>query len=87
MSDSMRPYGQQPTRLLRPQDSLGKKSGVGCHFLLQFFKLDMNNLLLILKLCFGSTPIKVFPKYNTHNFKKITSYGYMCVHVYVCMSV
>ena len=28
------PYGQQPTRLLHPQDSLGKNTGVGCHFLL-----------------------------------------------------
>ena len=34
MSDSVRLYGQQPTRLLRPQDSLGKNTGVGCHFLL-----------------------------------------------------
>ena len=25
----MRPYGQQPTRLLCPQDSLGKNTGVG----------------------------------------------------------
>ena len=30
----MRPCGQQPTRLLCPQDSLGKNTGVGCHFLL-----------------------------------------------------
>ena len=29
-----RPHGQQPTRLLCPQDSLGKNTGVGCHFLL-----------------------------------------------------
>ena len=33
----MRPYGQQPTRLLCPQDSLGKNTGVGCHFLLQTY--------------------------------------------------
>ena len=31
----MRPYGQQPTRLFCPQDSLGKSTGVGCQFLLQ----------------------------------------------------
>ena len=30
----LRPHGQQPTRLLCPQDSLGKNTGVGCHFLL-----------------------------------------------------
>ena len=82
----MRPYGQQPTRLLRPQDSLGKNSGVGCHFLLQFFELDKNNLLLILKLCFGSTPIKVFPKYNTHNFKKLPRMV-ICVCMCVCVCV
>ena len=35
MSDSLRPHGQQPTRLLSPQDFLGKNTGVGCHFLLQ----------------------------------------------------
>ena len=33
VSDSVRPYGQQPTRLLCPLDSLGKNTGVGCHFL------------------------------------------------------
>ena len=35
MSNSMQPFGQQPTRLLCPQDSLGKNTGVGCHYLLQ----------------------------------------------------
>ena len=33
VSDSVRPYGQQPTRPLCPSDSLGKNTGVGCHFL------------------------------------------------------
>ena len=28
---ALRPHGQQPTRLLRPQASPGKNSGVGCH--------------------------------------------------------
>ena len=35
MSDSVRPYGQQPTRLLCPPDSPGKNTGVGCHFFVQ----------------------------------------------------
>ena len=35
MSDSVRPHGLQPTRLLRPWDSPGKNTGVGCHVLLQ----------------------------------------------------
>ena len=35
VSDSLRPPGLYPTRLLCPWDSLGKNSGVGCHFLHQ----------------------------------------------------
>ena len=33
MSDSVRPDRRQHTRLLRPWDSPGKNTGVGCHFL------------------------------------------------------
>ena len=33
--DSVRPHRWQPNRLLHPWDSLGKNTGVGCHFLLQ----------------------------------------------------
>ena len=35
VSDSLRPRGLQPTRLLCPWDFPGKNAGVGCHFLLQ----------------------------------------------------
>ena len=35
MSDSLRPHGLQPTRLLSPWDFPGKSTGVGCQFLLQ----------------------------------------------------
>ena len=34
VSDSSRPHGLQPTRLLRPWDLPGKSTGVGCHCLL-----------------------------------------------------
>ena len=37
VSDSSRPHGLQPTRLLCPWDFLGKSTGVGCHCLLRFF--------------------------------------------------
>ena len=40
MSDSVQPHGQQPTRLLCAWDSLGKNTGVGCHFLLQCRKVE-----------------------------------------------
>ena len=39
MPNSMLPHGLQPTRLLRPWDSPGKSTGVGCHFLLQCMKV------------------------------------------------
>ena len=35
VSDSLRPNGLLPTRLLRPWDFPGKNTGVGCHFLLK----------------------------------------------------
>ena len=40
MSGSMRPQRRQPTRLPHPWDSLGKNTGVGCHFLLQCMKVE-----------------------------------------------
>ena len=33
VSDSVQPHRRQPTRLPHPWDSLGKNTGVGCHFL------------------------------------------------------
>ena len=39
VSDSVRPHRRQPTRLRSPWDSLGKNTGVGCHFLLQCMKV------------------------------------------------
>ena len=35
----MRPQRRQPTRFPHPWDSLGKNTGVGCHFLLQCMKV------------------------------------------------
>ena len=35
MSDSSRPHGLQPIRLLHPWDFPGKSTGVGCHCLLR----------------------------------------------------
>ena len=35
--DSVRPHRRQPIRLPRPWDSPGKNTGVGCHFLLQYY--------------------------------------------------
>ena len=40
VSNSARPHGLQPTRLLCPWDSPGKNIGVGCYFLLQCMKVE-----------------------------------------------
>ena len=45
MSDSSRPHGQQPTRLLRPRDFPGKSTGVGCHWLWLLYKLRISEVL------------------------------------------
>ena len=43
MSDSQRPHGLQPTRLLHPRDFPGKSTGVGCHCLLRRRLLETPN--------------------------------------------
>ena len=40
---TLRPHRRQPTRLPCPWDSPGKKTGVGCHFLLQCMKVKSEN--------------------------------------------
>ena len=48
MSDSLRPYGLQPARLLCPWNFPGKDTGVSCHFLLQGIFLTLgSNLHLV----------------------------------------
>ena len=45
VSDSSRPRGLQPTRLLRPWDFPGKSTGVGCHHLLRSHFLGLSKSL------------------------------------------
>ena len=49
MSNSSRPHGLQPTRLLHPWDLPGKSTGVGCHCLLHVSLLwcDKNGTLTL----------------------------------------
>ena len=49
MSDSLRPHGLQPNRLLRPWDLPGKSTGVGCHFLLRILYIIIRNYTLMYK--------------------------------------
>ena len=54
----MQPYGQQPTRLLCPQDSPGKNTGVGCHVLLQNKHLNIYQILIETQVEFTETNFK-----------------------------
>ena len=57
---TLQPYGPKPPRLLRPWDSPGKNTGVGCHFLLQgIFPTQGSNprLLCLLHWQAGSLPL------------------------------
>ena len=57
MSDSSRPHGLQPTRLLCPWDFPGKSTGAGCHCLLPD---NLSVYALSIELRFGnSTRLKV----------------------------
>ena len=51
VSDSVRPYRRQPTRLRSLWDSPGKNSWVGCHFLLQVWRgISLENTLMLGKI-------------------------------------
>ena len=59
MSDSLQPYGLQPSRLLHPWDSPGKDTGVGCHVLQSTFLTWGSNAchLCLLHWRAGSLPL------------------------------
>ena len=66
MSDSSRPHGLQPTRILRPWDFPGKSTGVGCHCLLLMtavFRVKWNKYSWLHRTyCFSSKYILFFFK-------------------------
>ena len=49
VSDSLRPHGLQPTRLLHPWDFPGKGTGVGCHCLLRLIWREHSNYCKVTK--------------------------------------
>ena len=72
MSESLRPHGLQPIRLLCPWDSPGKNTGVGFHFLFQgilltqgsnphFLHWQAGSLPLNLKLLHPPCPLQIPP--------------------------
>ena len=69
MSNSLQPYGLQPTKLLCPWDSPGKNSGVGCHALLQrIFPIQGSNLCLLCLLLWQAGSLPLMPHGNINSF-------------------
>ena len=62
--DSVRPHRQQPTRLPHPWDSLGKNTGVGCHFLLQCMKVKSESEVVAIPwtAAYQAPPAMGFPR-------------------------
>ena len=74
VSDSWRPHGLQPTRLLHPWDFPGKNPGVGCHCLLRIKWLGT------IKMAFDSTILlKVYSLYQIPNAWDIGDHCTPCV--------
>ena len=75
MSNSVRPHRWQPTRLPCPQDSLGKNTGVGCHFLQDIYSQPTEKKLLIYCSLLGFHPSHfigiVLPKNHYDLYKAI----------------
>ena len=66
VSDSLRPHGLQPTRLISPWDFPGKSAGVGCHRLLP---CCVYNSILCVHLC-------AFPVYvHQYHFSRFHTYA------------
>ena len=68
VSDSSRPHGLQPTRILHPWDFPGKSTGVGCHCLLQVYSIVYHNFkgyipFVVLKYCLYSLYYTIHPCY------------------------
>ena len=70
---SSRPHGRQPTSLLRPWDFPGKRTGVGCHCLLQYIYTDTRYVtvyVLISTCTFIFPPASTFPLVGLNVFPK-----------------
>ena len=101
MSDSLRPYEQQSTGLLCPGGSLGKKTGVCCHFLLQHGIREYSNFILLhvaiqfsqhhlLKRCLFSMLDSCLLCYRLDEYKYVTlflGFLYCFIDLYFCLCV
>ena len=66
VSDSVRPYGLKPARLLCPRDFPGKNTEVGCHFHLQGIFPTQGSILGLLHLLHWQLDSWSLPTWETH---------------------
>ena len=94
VSDSLRPHGLQPTRLLHRWDFPGKSAGVGCHYLLwqhvlitnfnkNFKYLEKLNAYTYYHLDFGSNILPYFLHVFMHPSMHFVYVCPSCRHLYL----
>ena len=91
MSDSLRPHGLQPTRLLCLWDFPGKSTAVGCHCLLRAVFPSFFNLSLYLAIRYCGWPeVIILPGTGsfvaTKEFKDYL-YLYPYLYLYTCLPI
>ena len=69
VSDSSRPHGLQPTRLLHPWDLPGKSTGVGCHrygwIIFHSMCVYVNSTAVSMKMQISlQDPLDIYPEFN-----------------------
>ena len=75
MSDCLQPHGLWPSRLLCPCDSLGKSTGVGCHFLLQGPCMTCTKQLFTEHLCILNTVLGISDTVVNQRGKQLCWHG------------
>ena len=86
MSDSLQPRGLQPVRLLRPWDSTGKNTRVGCHVFLQgIFPTQGQNPCHLSLLHWQPVSLPLAPSGRWNSICVMCrSLKMQCMYVYVC---
>ena len=82
MSDSLRPYGLEPARLLCPWDFPGRNTGVCCHFLLQgIFPTQGLNIHLLCLLPWKAGPLLLCQLGSPSLMKCLEKYRHACTRM------